>query len=133
MRTFNILVASILLITAFCGCTTRTTAIKTVRISDPDSGVSLDVPVQANGKFSQELKKDNVEFAASGSISDVASSHSVALVYERRRGLSVEKIETTFTANSDAEIPVGKNPSNPEQSIAENSLANVTFKLLKGQ
>jgi hypothetical protein len=103
--------------------------------------MSIDVPVQRNGTFSQETKKDDVVSVASGTISDDAGDmHSVALVYERRLysapgKFKSEKIETSFKAKLDAEISIGKNPSRPqaEQSAADNALTNVTFKLLKGE
>ena len=139
MHILNSLAPSILLIATFCGCTSRT-EISTVRITDPDGGMSFDVPVQANGTFSQEMKKDKVVSVASGSVSDTADSHSVALVYERRLytapgKFASEKLETTFTAKPDAEVPIGKNPLKPEaeQATANNALTNVTVKLLKGQ
>lgn len=77
----------------------------------------------------------------SGKISDDGGDvYSVELRYDRRIYSSPEKftseeIKTTFKAQSDAEIPVGRNPSQPpsEQSVADNALTNVTFRLLKGE
>ena len=139
MHIFNGFALSILLVATFCGCTSRT-EILTVRITDPDAGMSLDVPVQPNGTFSQEMKKDNVVSVASGTVSDSGDAHSVALVYERKLytapgKFASEKFETTFTAKPDAAVPIGKNPSKPqaEQSTADNALTNVTVKLLKSQ
>jgi len=139
MHIFNRLALSILLIATFCGCTSRT-KISTVRITDPDGGISFDVPVQTDGTFSQEMKKDKVVSVASGSVSDSADSHSVALVYERRLytapgKFASEKLETTFTAKPDTEVPIGKNPSKSEaeQATANNALANLKVELLKGQ
>ncbi len=139
MQKFNSFALSMLLIATLCGCTSRT-EISTVRITDPDFGMSLDVPVQANGTFSQEMKKDNVVSVASGTVGDAGNAHSVALVYERRLytapgKFASEKLETIFTAKPDAEVPIGKNPSNPEaeQLTANNALTNVTVTLLKGE
>lgn len=134
------LALSILFVASVCGCTSRT-AISTVRITDPDAGFSIDIPVQTDGTFSHETTKENVVCVASGRISDDAGDvYSVELMYDRRLYSSPgkftsEKLETTFNTKSDAEIPIGKNSSKPqaEQSVAANALTNVTFKLLKGE
>jgi len=123
-----------------CGCSPRT-SISTIRISDPDAGGTIDVPVDRNGAFSKETKAGNFVSIASGTISDNASGVSaVKLVYERRlhseQGKTkTEKIETTFTAQPDAEVPFGKNPSRPdvEQVDAESAFSSVTAKLLRGK
>ncbi|XZE52538.1 hypothetical protein SH139x_004238 [Planctomycetaceae bacterium SH139] len=112
-----------------------------MRITDPDVGVSIDVPVQHDGTFSQESKKDNVVSVATGKVSDETGNvYSVELVYDRRLysapgQFTSEKLETTFKAEPNAEVPIGKNPSKPqtEQSVADNALTNVTVKLLKGE
>lgn len=134
------LALSILFVASVCGCTSRT-AISTVRITDTDAAVSIDIPVQANGTFSHETTKENVVCVASGRISDEAGDvYSVELMYDRRLYSSPgqftsEKLEITFKAKSDAKIPIGKNPSKPqaEQSVADDALTNVTFQLLKGE
>lgn len=140
MKIYQGLALSFLLVANCCGCTGRT-AISTVRISDPDVGVAIDIPVQQYGTFSQQTKKDNIVSFASGTISDEADDvYSVALVYDRRvysapGQFTSEKIETTFKAKSDAEVPIGKSPSTTQsqQSVADNPLTNVTVKLLKGE
>lgn len=96
----------------------------------------MDVPVQTNGTFSKKAKIGDYAIVASGAISDeTAGVSSVKLVYDRRLklaagGTRTEKIETTFKAQLDVDVPIGKNPSDPD--AAGNALANVTAKLLKG-
>ena len=116
------------------GCSPRK-SIATIRISDPDKGGPIDVPVQRNGTFSKETKTGDYVTVASGTISDDTDGISaVKLVYDRRLRLEVggtkaDKIETTFTAQPGVEVPFGKNPSHPGE--AENATANVTATLLK--
>lgn len=132
------LVSSIVILTVLWGCSPRT-EISMVRIVDPDNGVSMDVPVRRNGTFSHETKRDNVVCAASGTISDDGGDvYSVELKYDRRvysapGKFTSEELNTTFKAKSDAEVPIGRNPSEPQsqQSDADNALANVTLRLLK--
>jgi hypothetical protein len=129
---------STLLIATFLGCTSRTD-VRTVRITDPDAGLSVDIPVQGNGTFSHTFKKDSFESVASGTIRDGDGTHAVALSYERKQHAETgkrtsEKIEATFTAPSDIEVPIGRNPSqpHPNPSSSDNSLVNVTVTLLHG-
>jgi hypothetical protein len=116
------------------GCSPRT-SIATIRISDEEVGLLIDVPVQRNGTFSKETKTEGYVTVASGTISDdTAGVSSVKLVYDRRLrlaagGTRAEKIETTFTAQPGVEVAFGKNPSEPD--AAGNATANVTVTLLK--
>jgi len=118
------------------GCSPRT-SIATIRISDEEVGLLIDVPVQRNGTFSKETKTEGYVTVASGTISDdTAGVSSVKLVYDRRLRLAVggtraEKIETTFTAQPGVEVSFGKNPSEPD--AAGNATANVTATLLKSK
>lgn len=118
------------------GCSPRT-SIATIRISDPDVGGPIDVPVQRNGTFSKETNTEGYVTVASGTISDdTAGVSAVKLVYDRRLrlaagGTRAEKIETTFTAQPGVEVPFGKNPSEPD--AAGNATANVTATLLKSK
>jgi hypothetical protein len=140
MNVSRIPVSSIFMLAVLCGCAPRT-EISTVRITDPDGGISIDVPVQRNGTFSHETKRDNVVCVTSGKISDDGGDvYSVELRYDRRiysspGKFTSEELKTTFKAQSDAEVPVGRNPSKPqsELSVADNALTNVTFRLLKGE
>lgn len=115
------------------GCSPQT-SIATVRISDPDAGGPIDVPVQRDGTFSKESKSGDMVVVASGKIQDDQDGvSSVKLVYDRSVRLATgstrrEKIETTFTAQSGVEVPIGRNPSKPEAS--GNATENVTATLL---
>lgn len=103
------------------GCSART-SIAIVRISDPDAGAIIDVPVQRDGTFSKKTKSGDTIVVASGTVrDDQTGMSSVKLVYDRRvrlanGGSRVEKIETTFTAQPGVEVPIGKNPSTPNTS-----------------
>lgn len=118
------------------GCTPRT-SIGTLRISDPDAGGPIDAPVQPDGTFSKETKTGGFVSVVSGTVSNQADGvASVKLTYDRKMstatgGTRTEKIETTFTAQADVEVPIGRNPSQPDAS--GNATANVTATLLRGK
>ncbi|MFN9881333.1 MAG: hypothetical protein ACK557_22915 [Planctomycetota bacterium] len=126
----------VIMLLAFYGCSPRT-SVSTIRISDPDAGGAVDIPVQRNGDFSKKTTTSDCVAIASGTISDAQKGvSSVRLVYERTikagTGQSkTEKIETTFTAQPDVEVPIGLNPSKPTAS--GNGIARVTAQLLMGK
>lgn len=126
----------VIFLLAFCGCSPRT-SVATIRITDPDAGGSVDIPVQRDGAFSKKTTTSDCVAIASGTVrDDQQGSSSVRLVYERTiksgTGQSkTEKIETTFTAQPDVEVPIGLNPSKPNAS--GNGTARVTAQLLKGK
>ena len=139
MPMFHSFALLVFLIATFCGCTAQT-EISIVRISDPDVGISLDVPVQADGTFSQEMKRGDVVSIASGKVSDESNTQSVRLSYERRLytapgKFESEKLETEFKTTAGVEVPIGKNPSTPktDPSTANNGLTNLTITLIKGE
>jgi hypothetical protein len=115
------------------GCSPQT-SIATVRISDPDAGGPIDIPVQRDGTFSKETKSGDMVVVASGKIQDDQDgAASVKLVYDRSvrlatGGTRAEKIETTFMAQPDVEVPIGRNPSKPDTS--GNATESVTATLL---
>lgn len=130
----GILLAIMLL--AFSGCSPRT-SVSTIRISDPDAGGAVDIPVQSNGDFSKRTTTSDCVAIASGTIrDDQKGGSSVRLVYERtiKAGTGqtkTEKIETTFTAQPDVAVPIGLNPSKPD--AIGNETARVTATLLRGK
>jgi hypothetical protein len=106
-------------------------------ITDPDAGGVVDVLVGSNGEFSKETKGGNFVSLVSGSIrDDTQESSSVKLVYERKiksdtSRVKTEKIETTFTVQADVEVPIGRNPSDPNSN--ESTTGRVTAMLIKGK
>jgi hypothetical protein len=120
----------------FSGCSPRT-SVSTIMITDPDAGGVVDVLVGSNGEFSKETKGGNFVSLVSGSIrDDTQESSSVKLVYERKiksdtSRVKTEKIETTFTAQADVEVPIGRNPSDSNSN--ESTTGRVTAMLIKGK
>lgn len=122
------------------GCTDRS-AIATVRIADPDAGVSIEAPVQPDGTFRGELRNDSVACVASGTVgAAVDGVYTVDVLYDRqlRTGSTTsdsDKLELTLQTQPEVEVPIGQNPSKPAdaQTTAENKLVKVTMRLMKRQ
>jgi hypothetical protein len=133
------LAIAVLGLVTFTGCFSGT-SVKKISIVDPQTGVSIEVPVKSDGSFSHETKNEKSVTVASGDISDGADGfHNVKLVYELtvevEPGKSrTEKIETTLQTKVDVEVPIGRNPSEPQdqQSDPNKLPADLTIKLSKG-
>lgn len=126
MKICSNLIVALPCLVAIMGCNSQADKLS-VLISDPDCRASFEVPIRSDGSFEQTFSTDKVSCAAKGKITETqADVYEVDMTYSRTEGASTEKIEVEFTAKSDAEVPIGKNPT---QSSAQPSTPNKLEKL----
>jgi hypothetical protein len=128
-----------LLAVGLVGCSSGTT-ISTIKFSDPECGVSVDVPVDDNGNFKYNMVNEQASCDVSGTIRDEGDKHAVRLVYVRQtqsnpNSKRTDKLDLTFQTASNVEVPVGLSPGklHPTPADKEEPLAKVTVELKKGE
>lgn len=131
MKTCSNLIVALLCLVASIGCNSKADKLS-VLISDPDCGVSFQIPIRSDGSFEQTFNSDKVSCEAKGKIKETqADNYEFDMTYSRKEGASTEKIEVEFTAKSDAEVPIGKNPTpSTAQPSTPNKLEKLTVRLV---
>jgi hypothetical protein len=118
----------------FIGCSGNSKVLQ-IELNDSDAGIAATVTVGSDGTFEDEIENGNVVAILKGNVSVAGDGqYEISVDYERKTyttdsTFKSEKLNCDVTTQVNAEIPIGKNPSQ-QQPDSSNALEKLSIKLV---